>query len=34
MFGTDSSPRFVNGVLGSLAENLNSIIQSTKDIEA
>lgn len=26
-FGTDSSPRFVNGVLGSLADNLNQIIQ-------
>ncbi|MDY0125763.1 MAG: transcription antitermination factor NusB [Anaerolineaceae bacterium] len=30
MFGTDSSPRFINGVLGSLAENLTTIIQSTK----
>ncbi len=29
-FGTDSSPRFINGVLGSLAENLNKIIQSVK----
>lgn len=29
MFGTDSSPRFINGVLGSLAENLTTIIQST-----
>ncbi|MFZ3069810.1 MAG: transcription antitermination factor NusB [Anaerolineaceae bacterium] len=27
-FGTDSSPRFINGVLGSLAENLNALIQS------
>jgi len=28
MFGTDSSPRFINGVLGSLAENIDTIIQS------
>lgn len=27
-FGTDSSPRFINGVLGSLAENLEKILQS------
>lgn len=27
MFGSDSSPRFVNGVLGSLVSNLNQIIQ-------
>ncbi|HHX09632.1 MAG TPA: transcription antitermination factor NusB [Chloroflexi bacterium] len=30
MFGTDSSPRFINGVLGSLAENIDTIIQSNK----
>ncbi len=30
MFGTDSSPRFINGVLGSLAANLASIIESAK----
>ena len=30
MFGTDSSPRFINGVLGSLAANLDVIIQSNK----
>lgn len=28
MFGSDSSARFVNGVLGSLAVNLNEIAQS------
>jgi N utilization substance protein B len=28
MFGSDSSARFVNGVLGSLATSLNEIIQS------
>ncbi len=31
MFGTDSSPRFVNGVLGSLAANLDKIIQLNKN---
>jgi N utilization substance protein B len=30
-FGTDSSPRFVNGVLGSLAENLDQIIRQISD---
>jgi N utilization substance protein B len=30
MFGTDSSPRFINGVLGSLAANLDNIIRSNK----
>lgn len=30
-FGTDSSPRFVNGVLGSLAENLDKIIRQISD---
>ena len=28
LFGSDSSPRFVNGVLGSLVNNLNQIIQT------
>ncbi len=28
LYGSDSSPRFVNGVLGSLALHLNEIIQS------
>ena len=28
MFGSDSAPRFVNGVLGSLAEHQNDIRQS------
>ena len=32
MFGTDSSPRFVNGVLGSLVENLENIQMNEKDI--
>jgi N utilization substance protein B len=27
LFGSDSSPRFINGVLGSLVNNLNHIIQ-------
>lgn len=27
-FGTDSSPRFINGVLGSLAENFEALLQS------
>ncbi|MEL7625697.1 MAG: transcription antitermination factor NusB [Anaerolineaceae bacterium] len=31
MFGTDSSPRFINGVLGSLATNLDHIIQSKEN---
>lgn len=31
VFGSDSSPRFVNGVLGSLAENQNEIQQSIKN---
>ena len=30
-FGTDSSPRFVNGVLGSLAENIEKISKSIAD---
>lgn len=32
VFGSDSSPRFVNGVLGSLADNRNEIQQSIKKI--
>ncbi|MBP7212704.1 MAG: transcription antitermination factor NusB [Anaerolineaceae bacterium] len=32
MFGTDSSPRFVNGVLGSLVENLENIQKNEKDL--
>ncbi len=32
MFGTDSSPRFVNGVLGSLVDNLENIRMEEKDI--
>lgn len=28
LFGTDSSPRFINGVLGSLAENMNKILMA------
>jgi N utilization substance protein B len=32
MFGTDSSPRFVNGVLGSLVENLENIQMNEKDL--
>lgn len=31
-FGSDSTPRFVNGVLGSLAKNINEIRQSFADI--
>ena len=33
MFGSDSTPRFVNGVLGSLAEHQTEIIISTKKSE-
>ncbi len=32
MFGTDASPRFVNGVLGSLVENLENIQMDEKDL--
>jgi N utilization substance protein B len=32
MFGSDSSPRFVNGVLGSLASRQNEIRQSLKQL--
>ncbi len=28
LFGTDSSPRFINGVLGSLAINMNKILNA------
>jgi len=31
MFGTDASPRFINGVLGSLAASMEKIIQSNKN---
>jgi len=30
VFGSDSTPRFVNGVLGSLASRQNEITQSLK----
>lgn len=32
-FGSDSSPRFINGVLGSLATNQNEIIQAFKNLD-
>lgn len=32
-FGSDSAPRFINGVLGSLAEHKNEIYQSIKSLE-
>ena len=32
VYGSDSSPRFVNGVLGSLAEQKNEIIQNLKSV--
>ncbi len=31
VYGTESSPRFINGVLGSLAEKLHEIITEIKD---
>ncbi len=31
MYGSDSAPRFVNGVLGSLAEHQNDIVQQLKN---
>lgn len=34
VFGSDSTPRFVNGVLGSLAQRQNEIRQSLKKIRA
>jgi len=33
-YGSDSSPRFVNGVLGSLAENKNEIQQSLENLRS
>jgi len=33
VYGSDSSPRFVNGVLGSLAEQQNEIIQILNAVE-
>lgn len=33
MFGSDSAPRFVNGVLGSLANRQNEIQQALKHLE-
>ena len=32
-FGSDSSPRFVNGVLGSLAARQNELVQAMKDMK-
>ena len=31
LFGSDSAPRFVNGVLGSLADHANEIAQQFKE---
>ena len=31
LFGSDSAPRFINGVLGTLAENINEIQQVIKN---
>ena len=31
LFGSDSAPRFINGVLGTLAENVNEIQQVIKN---
>lgn len=31
LFGTDSSPRFINGVLGSLAGNMNKIFKAIEN---
>ena len=33
VYGSDSAPRFVNGVLGSLADRQNEIIQSFQQIQ-
>lgn len=33
MFGSDSAPRFVNGVLGSLAQHQNEIIQTFRTLQ-
>jgi len=32
-FGSDSAPRFVNGVLGALVEHREAIAQAVKDVE-
>jgi N utilization substance protein B len=32
-FGSDSAPRFVNGVLGTLVEHRGAIAQAVKDVE-
>jgi transcription termination factor NusB len=32
MYGSDSTPRFVNGVLGSLALHYNDIVQYFKSV--
>jgi N utilization substance protein B len=32
-YGSDSSPRFVNGVLGSLAARQNELVQAMKDLK-
>ena len=34
LYGSDSAPRFVNGVLGSLADRQNEIIQSLKQFQS
>lgn len=34
MYGSDSAPRFVNGVLGSLAEHQHEIEQQLKNVQA
>jgi N utilization substance protein B len=34
LYGSDSAPRFVNGVLGSLADRQNEIIQSLQHIQS
>jgi N utilization substance protein B len=33
MFGSDSAPRFVNGVLGSLAQHQNEITQLVRNVQ-
>ena len=33
-YGSDSSPRFVNGVLGSLAARQNELVQAMKDLKS
>lgn len=32
VFGGDSSPRFINGVLGAIVDNLDEILQDEKDL--